>query len=162
MVGFGRLVDCIRAWLQEACSVEACSVCQPGTKHSGQTASLSCPHMWPWDYSTLPAQRLRAPCDRKPGQIRRWLPDVVYQLVGFGMPVVPWWIQAGGEGKKACSSMWPPRLHVNELQHHVWAVLESAMFVLCNIQLVLPAAWCQYRCHGKRGPNIRLWSCLAE
>ena len=81
MVGFRWISSGIRAWLQETCPVR-----HSHSKHPGQTSCGTC---WRhWNYSPPHAQRLCERSWRPQAGCKRWMPDVVRQLVGTGM--VPW------------------------------------------------------------------------
>ncbi len=78
LAGICGLSSCVRAWLQEACSL-----LHPHSKYFGKTCSCTC-----WrhqNHSVPPVQRLSG-CTRWPQAGCRWrMLDVVCQLVGIGM-----------------------------------------------------------------------------
>ena len=109
----------IRAWLQETYPV-----CRSHSEYPGKTFIGTCRgHR---DYSAPHAQYLSWRSRRPQAGRRRWMPNVVRQLVGIGM--VPWHVinltglhRAMPQGE---------RFHVITMRHHVWAMLPSALAVL--------------------------------
>jgi hypothetical protein len=68
----------ILAWLQETYPVR-----RSHSEYPGQTSFGTC--WWHWNYSAPNAQRLSWRALRPQAGRRRWVPDVVRQLVGIGM-----------------------------------------------------------------------------
>ena len=81
MVGVCWISSGIRAWLQETCLVR-----HSYSEYSGQTSCGTC--RWHWNCSAPHAKHLSGRSRRPQAGRRRWMPDVVRQLVGIGM--VPW------------------------------------------------------------------------
>ena len=128
MVGVCWISCGIRAWLQETYPV-----CRPHSEYTGQTFLGAC--RGHWYYSAPLAQHL---CGRSRGsqtRCRRWMPDVVRQLVGIGM--VPWPVMNLTGLQRANPQV--ERFHVNTTHRHVWAMLPSALAVLWRFYLVLSA-----------------------
>ena len=71
----------IRAWLQETYPVR-----RSHSEYPGQTSLGAC--RWHRHYPAQHAQRLFGRSRRSQAGRRRWMPDVVRQLMGIGM--VPW------------------------------------------------------------------------
>ena len=78
MVGVCWISGGVRAWLQETYPV-----CRSHSEYPGQTSRGAC--RWHWDYSAPHAQHLSGRSRRPQAGCRRWMPDVVRQLVGIGM-----------------------------------------------------------------------------
>ena len=101
MVGICWISGGIRAWLQETCPVR-----HSHSEYPGQTSCGTC--RWYWNYSAPHAQHLSGRSRRPQAGRRRWMPDVVCQLVGIGM--VPWYVmKRGGQFERLLcdmGSMW--------------------------------------------------------
>ena len=81
MVGVCWIACGIRAWLQKTYPVR-----RSHSEYPGQTSLGAC--RWHRYYPAQNAQRLFGRSRRPEAGRRRWMPDVVRQLVGIGM--VPW------------------------------------------------------------------------
>jgi len=78
LVGVGWFSGCVRARLEETCSL-----CHPHRKYPGKTSCCAC---WShWNHSSPPAKRLSGSTRRPQAGCRRRMQDVVCQLVGIGM-----------------------------------------------------------------------------
>ena len=119
MVGVCWISSGIRAWLQETCLVR-----HSHSEYSGQTSCGTC--RWHWNCSAPHVKHFFGRSRRPQAGRRRWMPNVVRQLVGIGM--VPWHVinltglhRAMPQGE---------RFHVITMRHYVWAMLPSALAVL--------------------------------
>ena len=132
MVGVCWISCGIRAWLQETYPVR-CS----HSEYPGQTSLGAC--RWHRYYPAQHAQRLFGRSWRPEAGRRRWMPDVVRQLVGIGM--VPWPVINLTGLQRA--NLQGERFHVNTTHRHVWAMLSSALAVLWRFWLVHSAVHLQ-------------------
>ena len=146
MVGICWLSGGLWAWLQETYPVRH--------SHSEYPRQTSCSSRWRHRHHTVqPAQHILWRSRRPPDGCWRWMQDVVRQLVGFGMVAGHVMNLSGSQRAPTHGEMF----HATLLHSHVWAMLSSALPVLCRFRSVLPAVHSGYKlwpeCAGPYRPR---------
>jgi hypothetical protein len=152
LVGICRISGSIRTWLQKAYTVRRSHSEYPGQTSFGTSR-------WHWNYSAPNAQRLSGRSRRPQAGRRRWVPDVIRQLVGIGM--VPWHVINLTGFQRAM--LQGESFHVNTTHGRKVPCEHDAMFGQCYRLFWLSSGdstWFSRQCLGKITirPNIGLCS----